>query len=204
MATWTAFYVRTQYEKAFTEKLKSLTGIKTTSVGRFPTDHNNSFLVQESLPSYLVFTATQPGWITIVYNSAHKLRDWCIDISRHFDTQVIVTLAQSVSDYYYFAFYEKGEKIRELEFCNSTDFEPVNFGNKWSFEGEEPGEKQDYDGEISYVFDFDSIERYCDQFDLVIQTNYHEHEWTILKGRSSAKTIAQAIKDMKRPWWKFW
>lgn len=65
----------------------------------------------------------------------------------------------------------KGEKVSELEYCYSTDFESTNFGNKFDFEGEEPGQKLDDDGEDSYLFDFDSTEKYCDYFGLIIQTN---------------------------------
>lgn len=204
MATWTAFYVKTKDEESLTDKLKSLSGINNSIVSKFPPDHYGSFLVNEVPPSYLVFTGTQPGWVTVVYNSAHKLTDWSIDISRQFNTQVIVTQAQSVSSYYYFALYEKGEKVRELEYCYSTDFEPTNFGNKFDFEGEEPGQKLDDDGEDSYLFDFDSIEKYCDHFGLIIQTNYHEHEWTVLKSKRIGKTVSRAVRAMRKPWWKFW
>lgn len=207
MATWTAFYIKTTDEAGFKEKLIALTGISTASEGRFPTDFHSSYLIDQVSPSYLVFTSTQPGWVTIVYNSAHKLTDWCIEISRQFSTLVIVTLAQNTSDYYYFALYDKGEMKRELEYCYSEDYIPTNFGKKFDFEAEEPGEEIEYNGDSTYLFDFDSIERYCSQFGLTIQCEYQDFEWTILKGKSTGKTVAQAVKELhglRKPWWKFW
>ena len=169
MATWTSFYIKTTDFDKVVEKLKLLTGIPNVIKGEFPEDHYGSFLMDESLPDYLVVGLIQPDWIAVNYNSSNKLIDWCTFLSKEFDTHVIIILAQSVSDYYYFAYYAGGQKKRELEYCYSGDFDEINFGEKFDFENEYPGTKTDYNGEVEYMFDFDSIEEYSKHFGLTIQ-----------------------------------
>lgn len=202
MASWTSFYVQTADQHSLVDQLKSLSHIQHSTVGEFPSNLSDRFVSEHAPPNYLVIATTQPGWVTIVHNGAAHLEEWGIDLSRTFNTQVIFTAAQSVSSYYYFALYEFGEKKRELEFCYSDDSEPVIVGTPLPFEGEVPGEKEEYDGEVTYVFDFDSIERYCQHFGLVIQRDYREYEWTILRKKSS--TSASIAKTSSKPWWKFW
>lgn len=206
MATWTAFYVKTTNGQGFKEKLISLTGITTVAEGRFPTDHYASYLLNEAVPDYLAFTSTQPGWITVIYNSSNKLTDWCIDISKQFNGGYCNRGTKRFG-YYYFALYDKGVLQREIEYCYSEDYIPTNFGKKFDFEEEEPGEQIEYNGGVTYLFDFDSIEKYCAHFGLTIQCNYQEFDWTILKGKRSAQTVAQteqALNGLRKPWWKFW
>lgn len=204
MSTWIKFYIKTNDYQGVIDQLKSFISVETQSISKFPLDHHGSFLIDGTLPNYLVIGTTEPEWITVIYNSSSKLEVWGTDLSKKFETIVIVTMAQSVDSYYYFALYEKGELMRELEYCYSDDMEPTNFGNKFSFEREEPGEKVEYEGEISYLFGFENIEEYCKHFGLTIQVDYDKFVWTILKGKSSGKTLDELLNDFKKPWWKFW
>ncbi|WP_276485374.1 hypothetical protein [Paraflavitalea pollutisoli] len=202
MATWTSFYVQTANQQSLVEELKSLSHIQQLTVGEFPSNLQDRFVSENAPPNYLAIATTQPGWITVVHNGVAQLEEWGIHLSREFNTQVIFTAAQSVSSYYYFALYEFGEKKRELEFCYSDDSEPVIVGAPLPFEGEAPGERDEYDGEVTYVFDFDSIERYCQQLGLIIQRDYREYEWTILRKKGNATQTPS--KNPTKPWWKFW
>jgi len=124
------------------------------------------------------------------------------------NTKLIVTGAQTVSDCYYFSLFESGNKRREIEVCYSADFEPINFGNKFSFENETPGSKEEHDEEVEYIFDYDEIEKYCHQFGLKIQSVFTEKEYTILKSEEKQKTVndfvINLIEKKSKPWWKFW
>lgn len=204
MSTWISLFLKTPDKNKVVDRLKSLSGITASNEGEFPTDHFEHFLLDESLPNYLVIGSPQPDWVRVVYNSSHKLTDWCISLSKELETQVILTLAQSVSDYYYFAYYNKGVKLRELEFCYSTDFDEVNFGEKFDFENEQPGTKSEFDGEESYLFDFENIEEYCGHFGIVVETEDSKATWTILKGPANGKTMKYLVKEDKKPWWKIW
>jgi hypothetical protein len=98
--------------------------------------------------------------------------------------------------------YEHGKKLREIEVCYSEDFDMVNFGQKFPFENPEPGGRTEYDGEVSYVFDFDAIDEYCKQFNLTIQTDYDTVQWTVLKGKNVRKEVSEYIQKylVKKPW----
>ena len=131
MATWTSFYIQHDDLITIEQELKELSGIQEGSSGEFPRALDDYYLANENTnPTYLVAGKTQQDWVTVVHNSFSKLSEWGSFLSKKFQTKVIVTGAQSVSSYYYFALYENGSKLRELEFCYSDDFEPVNFGTR--------------------------------------------------------------------------
>ena len=208
MASWTKFYLNTSNLEAVVEKLASLTdNLDITPNTRFPADiHQYHQLNQDLAPNYLAVGKTQNDWVTITYNSFSKLEDWGIELSKHFSGKMIVTLAQSVSDAYYFALYDNGKKLREIDVCYSDDSDMVNIGEKLPFEGPEPGEKVEFDGEESYLFGFESIDEYCKHFNLIIQTDYDSITWTVLKGKHVRKEVSEYIQKylVKKPWWKFW
>ena len=208
MATWTNLYINTDDAKAVCEKLKDLTdNLELIYDADFPSDMGDFQLLNTDLaPNYIAVGQTGANWITVVHNSFDKMVDWGKLLSKHFSCKVIVTIAQSVSSYYYFALYDKGEKLREIEACYSDDTEGVNFGNKFDFENDQPGQKHVWEGEESYLFDFDAIEEYCSHFNLTIQTNYSNIKWTLLKGQNLKKEVAEYIQKhlVKKPWWKFW
>lgn len=204
MSTWISLFLKTPDKNKVVDQLMSLTGITVSTEGEFPKDHLEHFLLDESLPNYIVIGSFQPDWVRVVYNSSHKLTDWCVTLSRELDTQVILTLAQSVSDYYYFVYYDKGVKLRELEYCYSTDFDEVNFGEKFEFENERPGTRSEFDGEESYLFDFENIEEYCGHFGIEVEADDSNTTWTILKGPTKGKTMKDFVTVDKKPWWKIW
>lgn len=207
MATWTSFYIQYDDLTAIEQELKELSGIQDAFSGTFPNDLHEYYLANENTnPTYLVVGKTQEGWVTVVHNSFSKLSEWSTLLSQKFETKVIVTGAQSVSSYYYFALYENGLKLRELEFCYSDDFKSVNFGNRLWFEGEEPGTKEEFDGEIEYFFGFEDIDNYCKQLGLTIQLSYSEFTWLTLKKEAKQKTVKDVISELgtNKPWWKFW
>jgi hypothetical protein len=104
--------------------------------------------------------------------------------------------------------YDRGEKIREIEVCYSDDFKPKNIGERFEFENEQPGKKEDYEGEVEYYFGFEEIEEYCKQFGLEIQTDFNKVSWSILMSGIKQKTIndfiTSEIVKTKKPCWKFW
>jgi hypothetical protein len=205
MGAWTAFYVNTSDQKKVTEKLEELTGITSITVGKMPSDHSDSYLFDEkALPNYILVGKTQDDWTTVQHNSFHKLENWGGEFSKHFNCKVIITSAQTVSDAYYFALYDKGEKRREIEVCYSDDFETVNYGERFNFENEQPGDKQEDDEEVSYFFGFENIQQYSEHFGLQIsEDEYDNIEWNILRGKPQ-KTVAEFVEKASKPWWKIW
>jgi hypothetical protein len=209
MGTWTNFYINTDQETQVVQKLQALTDdLEVTYNTNFPDDVGDFRMLNPDLaPNYIAVGKTQPDWTTVVHNSFDKLEDWALYLSKEFHSRLIVTIAQSVSSSYYFALYDNGIKLREIETCYSDDFEIVDSGDKLEFENEEqPGRKLEYDDRQSYLFDFESIEDYCQHFNLVIQTNYNDVKWTVLKGKDLRSEVAYFLqKDMvKKPCWKFW
>jgi len=208
MATWTKFYINTDKKQAVVEKLANLTdNLVITTETDFPHEIGNYQLLTTDLtPTYIAIGKTQHDWITIVHNSLDKMEDWGIFFSSHFSCKLIITIAQSVSSSYYFALYENGTKRREIETCYSTDFDTINFGDRFGFENPQPGNIVNYDGEESYLFDFDSIDEYCAQFSLAIQTDYNHLKWTVLKGKNLRKEVSEYVEKHleTKPWWKFW
>ena len=193
MATWTEFYVNTSDVVALTGQLMSITGIAAATKGKMPDDYHASYMSDEgAMPTYLLIGKMSDDWVVVRHNSFNKLEPWGVLLSKRFNCKVIFTMAQSVSDAYYFASYDGGRKTREIEVCHSDDSEHLNYGPPFEFEGEEPGNKEEFDGRVEYVFDFDSIKAYCKHFDLDIEADERgSMEWTVLKGGL-------------KPWWKLW
>ena len=208
MATWTTFYINTDAVKLLVQKLSDLTdNLHVAYDTDFPSDMGDYQMLDTHLaPNYIAVGQTEPDWTTIVHNSFNKMEDWGTLLSKQFSCKLIVTMAQSVSSYYYFALYDHGEKIREIQACYSDDTEEINFGKKFDFENEKPGQKHVWEEEESYLFDFDAIEEYCKHFNLTIQIDYSNIKWTVLKGQNIRKEVSEYIQKLlvRKPWWKFW
>jgi len=190
MATWTAMYINNSNLKKTIEKFKGLTNLNNITKSKFPNDLHKRYLSDiNAKPNYIIIGQLQNNWITIRHNSFNKLTDWNKFLSKHLECKVIVTIAQSVSDAYYFAQYENGILNREIEVCYSEDFKEINFGEKYNFENDRPGKSEEIDGKTEYIFDFESIEYYCKQFELKLQCEYDKIEWSVLQNKQ---------------WWKFW
>jgi len=197
MATWIGLYIQSSELDSIIGELLKLSNSERIDSSKFPNDLGKA-IVTDSKPSYLVVGQTQDDWITVRHNSFDKLKDWGELLSTKFQTKVLVTIAQSVSSGYYFALYSNGSQLREIEACYSEDFETINKGLPFDFENEEPGEQIERNGNVSYYFDFDSIEEYCEHLGLVLQMDYEQFAWTILKQKVVTKEI------VKKPKWKFW
>lgn len=200
MSSWKSFHIKTKELQKVVPILKSLTGIKLVTEGKFPKDYYNSFLLDEIYPNYLIVGIVSANWVTVHYNSSHKLEGWCMAISGELQTEVILILAQNTSDYYYFAYYNDGQKLRELEYCYSTDFDEVNFGDRFSFENNDSGTVKNE----NYVFDFDRIFEYCQHFGLTLEDEAAETTWSILEGKARGQTLENYARNFQKPWWKFW
>lgn len=198
MATWTALYINHSDLDMVTLQIKDFAGIIDVEKGSYPTDFYNSYLLKITIPNYLAVGQTQSDWITVRFNSFSKLEDWGISISNSFSCKAIVTMAQSVTNSYYFALYDKGIKLREIE-VGEDEQKNIDFGKHFDFE---------YNNEVYDSFDFEGIENYCEKFGLTIQTDYDNIEWTILKGEQNQPKISDYINSLiqqqKKPWWKFW
>jgi hypothetical protein len=198
MATWTALYINHSDLDKVTLQIKDFAGIIDIEKGSYPADFYNSYLLKITIPNYLAVGQTQNDWITVRFNSFSKLEDWGVSISKSFSCRVIVTMAQSVTNSYYFALYDKGHKLREIE-VGEDEQKNIDFGKNFDFE---------YDNEVYDSFDFEGIENYCKNFGLTIQSDYDNIEWTILKGEQNQPKISDYIKSLsqqqRKPWWKFW
>ncbi len=186
--------------------MQKLSNIDNVTKGEFPTAdlYNNLLFDDNAKPTYLVFTNTQPEWIMIRHNGFKNLKNWGEELSDYFKTKVIITCAQSNASFYHFSLFDKGEMLREIEYCYSEDYKPINYGKRFDFEDEQPGTKTEYDGEIDYIFDFDNIDEYSKHFGLEVQPDYDNiNEWTILKSSTRQKTVKDFSLKPK-PWWKFW
>ncbi|MFL5729109.1 MAG: hypothetical protein ACJ75J_06425 [Cytophagaceae bacterium] len=171
--------------------MEELAHVKVKRTGDYPDDFYDSMLMNDNAkPDYLLLKKTQPYWITILHNGFRNLDDWGMALSAQFNSQVIIVAAQSTAGYYAFSLYESGKLIRGIEYCYGEDFEPVNKGEKFSFEGEEPGTRVEDDEVSEYIFDYDSIISYADHFGLNLNDDFEASGWTIMK------------KD--KPWWKFY
>jgi hypothetical protein len=206
MGTWSAIFIQTNNIEIVTDKLKQLSGIKTLSKGDFPTSdlYNNILLDDNAKPTYLIFAQTQTDWVMIRHNALKNLEKWGITLSGDIQTRVIIASSQSNADFYHFSLFFRGEILREIEYCYGADYEPVNRGEKFDFEDEQPGIKTEYNGEVDYLFDFDSIESYSKHFGLEVQPDYESiQEWNILKTNANQKTLGD-FRYKTKPWWKFW
>lgn len=201
MGTWARFYINSSNIEKVTTNLIELTKIDKIRIGEIPEDYNDSFLLDDTLnPNYLVFSMDQDNWITIIYNSGSKIEDWAKTLSEKLNCNLIVTIGQNTVDYYYFSQYNKGVKQREIEVSYGDEIDEINFGEPYDFEDVKPGEKQEYDGEISYLFDFDSLSKYSQHFGLEIESDWGNIKWKILK---EEQYVDNLLED-KKPWWKFW
>jgi hypothetical protein len=204
MGTWTSFYIKTTDKPKLVEALQSALPIATEVVEDQPGSITNDVRPStNSQPDQLVLAQTNPEWCIVFHNSFDKLEDLALGLSQDLDTSVIVTMAQSTSDYYYFALYTNGHNKREIEVCYSDDTEMINTGERFSFENEEPGKKVEYDGRISYLFDFDSLEEYCKYFGFNIYEKPENFKWTLLRNVKYGFT-PKSVSNDKKPWWKFW
>ena len=79
----------------------------------------------------------------------------------------------------------KGKKLREIEVCYGTDFDAVDFGEKFPFEKINPGNDDDY-------FGFDEIQNYCTQFGLQLEEEEGNTAWTILKAKTPVEILVAA------------
>ncbi|MGB4774145.1 MAG: hypothetical protein WBP45_03150 [Daejeonella sp.] len=182
MATWAALYIKTSDE----QEILNFLSIKSYKRVPFPIDFYSSFLLKKASPNYILIGKTQPEWITIILNSYDKLEIFCKRISKEINSQCIIVFAQTVSDYYYFALYDKGVKIREIENNYDDETDSINFGEKLQFEKQEEDE---------LLIDFESIMKYSRHLGVMIPIDLNAYNWIILKGSKYLQKI---------PWWKFW
>ncbi len=205
MSQWAGIFIETDKIDLVSEQLKQLAGITTSTRGEFPfADLYSNVLLDDDRPTYLIVAQTQPEWITVAHNALRNLEDWGKELSNHFQTRVILASAISTNMFYHFSLYEKGEMLREIEYCYLEDYTPINLGTKFEFENEQPGTKHEYDGEISFTFDSDSIEEYSKHFGLDVKPNFDiVKEWIILKKATAHRTIGDYL-PVRKPWWKFW
>jgi len=204
MGTWAAFYVKTPDQLKLVEAIRSaipgITDVAQDQPGSLTNDITPS---TNGDPDRLILSQTNPEWVTVFQNSFDDLGDLCTDLSRDLETSIIVTMAQTTSDYYYFALYDNGVNKREIEACYSDDSESINSGERFPFENAEPGEKVEYDEEESYLFDFESLEKYCKQFGFDMYVDPENSKWTLLQAHGY-RSIVKNKGSNKKPWWKLW
>ena len=138
-----------------------------------------------------------------VQHALKNLEGWDKELSKDLQTEVIIASAQSNAGFYHFSLYRKGEMTREIEYCYGADYETINIGERFDFEDEQPGKKVEYNGEVDFIFDFDSIEEYSKHFGLVVPPDHDNiQDWEILKLRARQKTLGDFRLETKL-WWKF-
>jgi len=207
MATWNEFYIQTQDLEKVVEKLKQLFNIQKVSKGAFPDNFRKKYLWEpDALPDFMVVGKTHEKWVTVRNNSFNKLVQCFENISSDLDCKIIVISAQNTVDYYYYAVYDKGEKIREIAVCYGDDIETLNYGIPFEFEDEEPGRR--YEESDDFIFDIDCIIEYSEYLGLKLDFETKEIEWILLDGEAQKKRISDVVTNKiskpKNPWWKFW
>lgn len=202
MATWTSFYVKTNDISRLTDCLQLALPRLTESVpGQSGKIANEIQPTTNGEPDRILVSQTSLEWATVFHNSYDKLEDLCLGISDDMQTSVVVTVAQTVSSYYYFAYYLQGSLKREIEVCYSDDTEILNTGEKLPFEtGSIIKEPEDLDEDI---FDADSLERYCKGFGFAMFNDPLMFRWTLLQAPAYNRVV-KTLTINKTPWWKFW
>lgn len=203
MGTWICFYVKASNKSELVGTLQSVSGAIDVTEEQPGNLANDLLPSTNSAPDRFILSQTQPEWITVFHNSFDKLEELALGISEDLNTSVIVTIAQSVSDYYYFGLYSNGYKRREIEVCYNDDSQPMNLGERLPFEEEEPGKKVEHDGEVSYLFGFDSLEKYGEHFGLRMSVDVEQFTWTVVE-HPKYKLVAKLAVQRSKPWWKFW
>lgn len=188
MATSTVFYIQNTNFNDIIEKIEILSYTQAIFGQEFSDKKMFDF---KDFPTYLALNQSDNGWVTVIHNSFNFLEDWGSKISKEFACKVIFTMAQSVSDTYYFALYENGLKKREILSCLGNESENINFGNFLEFENGKLGKKYHFEGHDSYVFNNEAIVEYCQNLGLKFDNN---NDWTILEN----------VQIKEKPWWKFW
>lgn len=206
MGTWAAIFIKTNKLDLVKQNLQELSGIKGCYKGKFPsTDFHKKLLYDDNAkPTYFVFAQTQPDWVMVRHNGFKNLEDWGIILSDQFQSEVIIVTTQSNAGFYHFSLYRNGDILREIEYCYGEDYEPINKGDRFEFEGVQPGKKVEFNGEVDFIFDFDSIEEYSRYFGLEVRpADNMIDEWEILKSDKEQVTL-ENFKNSPKPWWKFW
>lgn len=188
MATLTTFYIQSTN---FNDVIEKIQGLSNTQTINYYTFSDEKMLNFEDFPTYLALTQSDKGWITVIHNSFNFLENWGIEISKEFSCKVIFTMAQSVSDAYYFALYENGFKKREIASYLGNESENINFGDFFEFENGKLGKRYNFGEHDSYIFNNEAIEEYCQNLGLKFDNN---NNWTVL----------EKVKIKEKPWWKFW
>jgi hypothetical protein len=204
MGTWAAIFIKTNGIDLVKQKLQALSGIDDSYKGDFPTSdlYDHILLDDNAEPTYFVFAQTQVEWVMVRHNALKNLEEWGKELSNDLQTEVVIASAQGNAGFYHFSLYRRGEMVREIEYCYGADYEPINIGDRFEFEDEQPGKKVEYNGEVDFIFDFDSIEEYSKQFGLEVQPDYDNiQEWEILKSITKQKTLGD-FRLRPKPWWK--
>jgi len=207
MATLNEFYIQTQDLDIVVEKLKDLFNIQKVTKGSFPDNFRKKYLWEpDAVPDFLVVGKTHEEWVTVRNNSFNKMVQHFENISGDLNCKTIVVSAQNTVDYYYYAVYEKGQKIREIAVCYGDDIETLNYGVPFEFEDEEPGIR--FKESEDFIFDIDSIINYSEHLGLKLDFQTNDLEWILLNGESQNKRVSDVvtskISKAKKPWWKFW
>jgi hypothetical protein len=185
MGTYSALHVeRDQLDRvreACAAWLEGRPGVRAIEVrpGEFPTRAFAKGL-GDRMPRLLALGSTPPGWVTIHYNSFHKMENLAPHLSRLLDARVAVVLAQTVSDGYYICVYDRGEPVRVLEVVQGTDW-LMQAGAPLPFEEQPLGENVAEPGEEPfYFFGAQQAEAYCNGLGFSIFDAEYALEWVVL------------------------
>ena len=136
----------------------------------------------EDFPTLLVIGHTQPGWITIHYNSFNDMKDVASGLSRTLACLVVAAIAESVSETYCLTIYEEGEHLRTLAWSGDQGEWLQDEGQPLPFEEHPLGVNlADEDEEPDYWFGAAEAETYCHHLGLQVWGDpYYESDWIVL------------------------
>lgn len=181
MSSWIRLYINTKNTelKDSIALIEELSGLKKSNNTTSAIDFF-SVPIKEGNPNYFAIGQANSNWLAVFFNSSYKMQEFCEEYSKRFGFRMILTFAQSVSDYYYLAVYEKGLKIRELEYCYSDDkATPIDFGDKFEYEFNE-----DNEWKYEYLFNFKSMIDFCLNNGIEMRSDDSKIDWVILGDNS--------------------
>jgi hypothetical protein len=193
MATYTALHIQSgnlaEVQRRLVEwlKLEHNGGDVHVEASNYPDEVYGETFINDEMnarsPTVLAVGLTQPDWVTVHYNCFHEMRRAATELSAGLSSTVIVVLAQSVSDAYYFGVYQSGYLLRVL--CFADGAWETREGTPLPFEKETSGQRVGGDEAPVSEFGREEVIEYCAHFGLRLWEEADDtNEWIILRVRT--------------------
>ncbi len=157
------------------------------------------FKVGEEFPTVLSVKEVIEGFVEIHFNSFSKLPDLASFLSKKLEAVLVVNIYQSTATASYWAYYLRGECLREIEAGDGEVYSQR--GLALAFEEDEPGHDISEEGEEPmFVFDDQDQSEYNERVEIPLEV-YQDYGsgWENFLVEPSAQVL-----QGEKPWWKFW